>query len=632
MLLQRWLRPIPSAVLWMLVATVSFALPASARPEPLSPEKASEIRVSAIKAFNESDYVATLRLLEPLLRRHDPEATAWTGIMRALGLGADIDPRGALGRLKTAAKNGNVAAANFLFWMYDVGHGVDIDLVAAAHYRNFAFQNSKHSSRTHFGWFNSDPVVIAQYLPRAFNWNRLHAEADDVTAMYNLGMIYLNGWGVDRDYAQASRWIHRAAEHDHPKALYWVGSTFESGDADEYNPELAVKYYQRAAEQGNSEAESKLGTCYANGFGVLQDDARALKWFRKSAIRGDRDAQSALGTWYRDGRGVDQDLNQAVYWYEEAANRGNIKAQTELGYLYLSSRVIKRDTEKGLSRLFEAADQGSPQANYYLARYYQSGAAGAPDYQEALHYFERAAERGHVDAQLQLGGQYFTGVVTEQNDEKAYYWVKSAADQGSARGAFLLARWYSQGVETGLPEPVADHHHRRGARPLRARREEASRLRHDPQRGEVLGRDQMPEHPLSHAGVSRHAERLGAEIGRGRHGEVGLVTVGLEERVWHRSLQRDESGGVGDARERPQQPGAQSREGPAAQPDAQGERDDTDRREPGCLDESPQPIPDVCSHVAGEPRRQGAATSRILHRCPEPLETIVRAAARPRRR
>jgi uncharacterized protein len=31
-------------------------------------------------------------------------------------------------------------------------------------------------------------------------------------AMYNLGLLYRNGQGVDRDYAQARQWFQKAAK------------------------------------------------------------------------------------------------------------------------------------------------------------------------------------------------------------------------------------------------------------------------------------------------------------------------------------------------------------------------------------------------------------------------------------
>jgi TPR repeat protein len=36
--------------------------------------------------------------------------------------------------------------------------------------------------------------------------------------MYELGVLYENGWGVTQDYAQARRWYQKAAEAGHEYA------------------------------------------------------------------------------------------------------------------------------------------------------------------------------------------------------------------------------------------------------------------------------------------------------------------------------------------------------------------------------------------------------------------------------
>ena len=71
--------------------------------------------------------------------------------------------------------------------------------------------------------------------------------------------MYLNGWGVPEDDAEA------------------------------------VKWYRKAAEQGDADAQSNLGGMYANGWGVPEDDGEAVKWYRKAAEQGHASGQYNLG-------------------------------------------------------------------------------------------------------------------------------------------------------------------------------------------------------------------------------------------------------------------------------------------------------------------------------------------------
>jgi uncharacterized protein len=73
-----------------------------------------------------------------------------------------------------------------------------------------------------------------------------------------LGVLYINAWGVTRDYVQARKW------------------------------------FQKAADAGDADAMYNLGVLYQNGQGVARDSARARYWIQKAAEAGNADAKNAL--------------------------------------------------------------------------------------------------------------------------------------------------------------------------------------------------------------------------------------------------------------------------------------------------------------------------------------------------
>jgi TPR repeat protein len=87
------------------------------------------------------------------------------------------------------------------------------------------------------------------YAAALKEWKPL-AEQGHVDAQFNLGLFYMNGWGVPQDYKQALKW------------------------------------YRLAAEQGNANAQSNLGTMYANGAGVLQDNQMAHALYNIASANG----------------------------------------------------------------------------------------------------------------------------------------------------------------------------------------------------------------------------------------------------------------------------------------------------------------------------------------------------------
>jgi len=76
-------------------------------------------------------------------------------------------------------------------------------------------------------------VALREWLPLA--------EQGDISAQYNLGLMYEYGRGVVQDYAEAAKW------------------------------------YMKAAEQGDASAQENLGIMYHKGRGVPRDYAEAAR-------------------------------------------------------------------------------------------------------------------------------------------------------------------------------------------------------------------------------------------------------------------------------------------------------------------------------------------------------------------
>jgi len=84
------------------------------------------------------------------------------------------------------------------------------------------------------------------------------AELGDAEAQYNLGVLFDQGAGRDRDLATAADW------------------------------------YRKAAVQGFMDAQTNLGIMYLNGQGVSRDPQEAAQWFAMAAVQGDEEAAQYL--------------------------------------------------------------------------------------------------------------------------------------------------------------------------------------------------------------------------------------------------------------------------------------------------------------------------------------------------
>jgi hypothetical protein len=63
--------------------------------------------------------------------------------------------------------------------------------------------------------------------------------------------------------------------------MFNLGICFEMGDGVEKSAEKAAELYTRAAELGDAQAMSELGLCYENGCGVKKSAKKAVEWYAR---------------------------------------------------------------------------------------------------------------------------------------------------------------------------------------------------------------------------------------------------------------------------------------------------------------------------------------------------------------
>lgn len=78
-------------------------------------------------------------------------------------------------------------------------------------------------------------------------------EAREAAALYQLGVMRMNGEGGAQDIAAGRYWIHLAARHGYPLAQYNLGVMYFDGIGGEYNRLCAQWWLTRAAEQDDPE-------------------------------------------------------------------------------------------------------------------------------------------------------------------------------------------------------------------------------------------------------------------------------------------------------------------------------------------------------------------------------------------
>jgi len=175
--------------------------------------------------------------------------------------------------------------------------------------------------------------------------NELVATSGD--ANNYLGFLYLEGIGVERDFAKAVVYFTEARDRSNPAGTVNLAQMYLNGWGIPKNPAEAAKILTAVAERGYSIAQAYLGMMYRDGIGAPQSDELALKWLKKSSDAHDTFGMYGYGKFLLE-KDPDSDWMSLIDYFIKAAEKGN----SEQGELYENLYV------DGLARVFEGVDLG----------------------------------------------------------------------------------------------------------------------------------------------------------------------------------------------------------------------------------------------------------------------------------
>ena len=111
----------------------------------------------------------------------------------------------------------------------------------------------------------------AKHYKQAYTLWKPLAQRGDADAQYNLGLLYMNGLGVEKNDRMALMWFIRAGQQGLADAQYNAGVMFYLGKGVYPSYITAVKWWQLAAEKDHANAENNLAVMYGNGQGVQKN-------------------------------------------------------------------------------------------------------------------------------------------------------------------------------------------------------------------------------------------------------------------------------------------------------------------------------------------------------------------------
>ena len=300
---------------------------------------------------------------------------------------------------------------------------------------------------------------------------RISADLGFFRAQYALALLYMEGYGVEKDLDAAELWAQKAADQGYEAAAKLVKELQEKQSAaadalalginfyEQENYEQAVRHFRTAANADHADAQACLAACYATGEGVERDLDAAELWAKRALDSGDEQAAELLDAIHEEQRdeafesGVScyeqGDYTQAFQYFHTAAQLGLPNAQFSLALCYFEGEGVEQDLDMAILWVERASEQGLESAAELLKLLkaakehpFDLGVAclKQEDFEQAVLFFRIAAEQGDAKAQFNLALCYSQGKGVEENQSEAVRWYRAAAEQGDQKAAEALAR------------------------------------------------------------------------------------------------------------------------------------------------------------------------------------------------
>lgn len=417
----------------------------------------------AVEAFDFEEYDNAAVWLQPWAIQGEVEAQYRLGILYQEGRGvspnveqalkwfrlaAEQDHRGAKRRLKKLlrgqssgpaeaesvatrwykdlAEEGDTNAQYQLGVMYEVGWGVPVDGVRAAHWYELAAQDGHSKAQLRLGMMYLIGAGVHQSAIQGEKLITWSAQSGEPLARLIQKEILKADKALRFDKKKIIRSVRAIAVNDEDRAVQMVMDRVK-----------AIKLKARQEEERKKEQLAKIKKIEsAAGQKIVAKDQllgpygeKTFPWYQREAKKGDADAQFMLGWMYEIGAQTGINLPEAVHWYLSAAEQDHSEAQYYLGMLYAYGIILPQDDIKSKNMLTAAARKGHRRAKEALTK---AGGGSLPfaGQSVAIWWLEKFARQGSARAQFNLGYLYETGRGVGKDMRAAKRWYQLAAQQG----------------------------------------------------------------------------------------------------------------------------------------------------------------------------------------------------------
>jgi len=266
-------------------------------------------------ALNKKHYGLGKEYIELAAQKGDPEALFLLGDMYQKGIGCEINAKKALEYYHTAAEKGYREAQALLGSIYIEGKTIQQDIAKGLHYLELAANQNCDQASLALGLIYESGQYIAKDLAKAKQYYTAVAQHNNPTGWYQLGLLQ----GNENNYLAAKNSFEEAIKQGDDAARTELGIIYLYGMGIPKDFAKAKELFEVAAQKENKEALNCLGIMYMDGKGVPQDYAQSRIYFERAVKLGEPNAFISLSLFYIAGVGVKQDMDKAKNYLKVVA-------------------------------------------------------------------------------------------------------------------------------------------------------------------------------------------------------------------------------------------------------------------------------------------------------------------------
>ena len=289
--------------------------------------------------YRNKNYLEALEIFTEIAEESG-DACNMIGVIYAQGRGVEKNVETAVKWYRKSAEKGSIVGQYNLANKYYRGKGVEKNLSEAAKWFRKSAEQGDTVAQYDLGRLYERGEGVAKNEEEAVKWYKMAAEQNYKEAFLPLAYL-LTECKTVKDEAASVFWYKKAIETGNPSALYNLGVMYMDGRGVEKDEIKAMEYFLQAAEKGDSKGLYSLGALYWDGRGVEKDEMKAMEYFLQAAEKGNAQANYYLGCIYEEGKIVEKNLKIAKEYFTKAGEKGHKNAIRKMKSYDLEQQKIQ---------------------------------------------------------------------------------------------------------------------------------------------------------------------------------------------------------------------------------------------------------------------------------------------------